>query len=276
MKQLRYLATAALVVLTGLISSDACAQRVRGVGRGITFKPSLPRVRAVTSTSSATSLSRNYSPPPSRQAASSGSTSTTRTRMTHIGTNSATISIKPTAPSTKPPTSGRRTNQQRSTKAILSRRRSRQSSNTSSTLTVRAPRKASAKNANITGTATVGNTVYSSKYSHLVDTSRPRDGGRFTRATRRKIQVENASYNGWQMRSDKSGKPISGREAQVDHMSPKSKGGPNSVGNAQMLSGAENRAKGAKQAATIKASMTKPTIGRNSGATTRAPTRPVR
>jgi hypothetical protein len=94
-----------------------------------------------------------------------------------------------------------------------------------------------------------------SKYSNLPDPKNVGPGKDFTRATKRKIYEQNKAENEGEIRSDKSGEAAvpsqqseSGvtppeNEAQIDHITPKSKGGSNSPSNAQVLTRKENREK---------------------------------
>ncbi len=96
-----------------------------------------------------------------------------------------------------------------------------------------------------------------SAYSEIRDPASVGPGKLFTPAQRQQILDENMRRNSGVLRSDLSGNvlTIPGRyekgyspspnEAQVDHIFPRSTGGTNSFGNAQVLSREENLAKGA-------------------------------
>jgi len=85
-------------------------------------------------------------------------------------------------------------------------------------------------------------------YSHLNDPEDVGIGKRFTGAQRDAIIEENMRRNGGVLRSDQSGQKLelggNGPDSvQIDHIWPRSLGGTNSYGNAQVLSGRENRIK---------------------------------
>jgi len=94
-------------------------------------------------------------------------------------------------------------------------------------------------------------------YSHLSDSGSVSEGKDFTAAQKASILQANMKRNGGALVSDKSGEVLSApgryvkgyvpdpKEAQVDHIIPKSIGGTNSPGNAQILSREENLLKGA-------------------------------
>ncbi|MGA2279421.1 MAG: RHS repeat-associated core domain-containing protein [Verrucomicrobiota bacterium] len=87
------------------------------------------------------------------------------------------------------------------------------------------------------------------------DVAKKEAGKPFTRAQKRDILNANRERNGGELHSDLSGEPLvpsqksakgvtpPPNEAQVDHVIPRSKGGPNTPENAQLLSRKENRAK---------------------------------
>lgn len=111
-------------------------------------------------------------------------------------------------------------------------------------ITTRRPRLISL--ANTTLVPIDGSTVVTSPYANILGPRSPRNGALFSKSTNKRIWTENASRNFWQNRSDMSGIPISRRTGELDHITPKSKGGSNSTGNAQLLTTAENRNKAAK------------------------------
>jgi hypothetical protein len=90
------------------------------------------------------------------------------------------------------------------------------------------------------------------KYGSLADNANVGSGKPFTQSQKAKILQANMDKNNGTLRSDKSGIPLeqpkqykSGykppkNEAQVDHIYPRSAGGTNSYGNAQVLSRPEN------------------------------------
>jgi len=89
----------------------------------------------------------------------------------------------------------------------------------------------------------------------VTDATKKEVGKPFTRAQKRDILNANRERNGGELHSDLSGEPLvpsqksakgvtsPPNEAQVDHVIPRSKGGPNTPENAQLLSRKENRAK---------------------------------
>ena len=95
-------------------------------------------------------------------------------------------------------------------------------------------------------------------YSHLEDSPSVGAGKKYTAAQKSKIYEANKERNDGLLRSDKSGMELEqprksasgvkppGNEAQIDHNYPRSKGGPNSFDNAQVLSRKENREKSDK------------------------------
>lgn len=97
----------------------------------------------------------------------------------------------------------------------------------------------------------------SGRYGHLPDATRVGPGKTFTQAQKAQILDANRVRNGGMLRSDLSGMPLSVpqrhhagyrpplNEAHVDHINPRSAGGTNSPGNAQVLSRQENLLKGA-------------------------------
>ncbi len=94
-------------------------------------------------------------------------------------------------------------------------------------------------------------------YSNIPDTGVVKAGGFFSDAAKRQILNENIARNGGVLKSDLSGTVLTlpGRytkgyspsptEAQIDHVFPRSQGGTNNFGNAQVLSREENLLKGA-------------------------------
>jgi hypothetical protein len=84
------------------------------------------------------------------------------------------------------------------------------------------------------------------------------EGKAFTRAQKRKILDANRARNKGRLRSDLSGEELvparksqkgvtpPANEPQIDHVFPRSKGGPNTADNAQVLSREENRIKSDK------------------------------
>jgi hypothetical protein len=84
-------------------------------------------------------------------------------------------------------------------------------------------------------------------YSHLEDPDSVGIGKPFSDSQREAILQENMRRNGGVLRSDLSGEELTRGtgpdSAAVDHIWPKSLGGTNSYGNAQVLSRTENRAK---------------------------------
>jgi hypothetical protein len=95
-------------------------------------------------------------------------------------------------------------------------------------------------------------------YGHLEDPKTVNSGMDFTRAQKRRILEENKNANGNTLRDDRTGEvlvspqkrqrgvPAPPNEAQVDHVYPKSKGGPNSYSNAEVRSRMNNARKGDK------------------------------
>ena len=89
-------------------------------------------------------------------------------------------------------------------------------------------------------------------YANLEDGQTVGSGKRFTATQRANVLEANRAANGGVLRSDRSGVNLdrasqsqrgvspSPREAHVDHYYPRSKGGPNSYRNAQVLSREEN------------------------------------
>lgn len=95
-------------------------------------------------------------------------------------------------------------------------------------------------------------------YGHMVDPPSANSGLDFTRAQKRNILKENAHRNDGVMRDDRTGQvlvpaqqrrrgvPAPPNEAQVDHVYPKAKGGPNTYSNAEVRSRINNVRKGNK------------------------------
>jgi hypothetical protein len=102
------------------------------------------------------------------------------------------------------------------------------------------------------------NTSTGGPYGHLQDGPTVNSGKDFTQSQKKRILDENEAKNGGVLRDDKSGEPLvrpqqhrkgvtpPSNEAHVDHAYPKSQGGPNSYGNADVRSRANNLAKGDK------------------------------
>jgi RHS repeat-associated protein len=94
-------------------------------------------------------------------------------------------------------------------------------------------------------------------YSHLPDGSRVGPGKNFTQKQKADVLSENREKNGGKLISDLTGKDLVPSQkselgvtpppnaAEVDHVDPKSNGGTNSYGNAQVLGKSENFTKGA-------------------------------
>jgi uncharacterized protein RhaS with RHS repeats len=95
-------------------------------------------------------------------------------------------------------------------------------------------------------------------YGHLDDHSSVSSGKPFTQSQKRKILAENQGRNSGQILDDVTGEPLvpaqqhtrgvtpPGNEAHVDHVYPRSQGGPNSFANAEVRSRAANLLKGDK------------------------------
>lgn len=89
-------------------------------------------------------------------------------------------------------------------------------------------------------------------YSNLKEPNNVGSGKKFTQAQKARILEANKEANGGELRSDKSGQvldapvqskkgvPANMKQAEVDHVNPRSKGSSNSNSNAQVLSKKEN------------------------------------
>jgi hypothetical protein len=94
------------------------------------------------------------------------------------------------------------------------------------------------------------------RYGHLEDPPAANSGKNFTPTQRKTIFAENERQNGGPLRDDRTGEvlvppqqrkrgvPAPPNEAQVDHVYPKSKGGPNTYSNAEVRSRLNNIRKG--------------------------------
>ena len=95
-------------------------------------------------------------------------------------------------------------------------------------------------------------------YGHLDDHPSVNSGKKFTQSQKQKILAENEARNSGQLLDDVTGEPLvrpqqhkrgvtpPSNEAHVDHVYPRSKGGPNSFSNAEVRSRASNLQKGSK------------------------------
>jgi hypothetical protein len=96
------------------------------------------------------------------------------------------------------------------------------------------------------------------RYGHLEDPPTANSGKDFTSTQKKIVIAENQRQNGGVLRDDRSGQvlvpgqqrqrgvPAPPNEAQVDHVYPKSKGGPNTYSNAEVRSRLDNVRKGKK------------------------------
>ena len=108
------------------------------------------------------------------------------------------------------------------------------------------------------GSGGTGPAAEGGPYSHLADHPSVGPGKNFTRNQKEKILSENKTRNGGVIRDDRTGETLvrperhqSGvrppsNEAQIDHVDPRSLGGPNSFRNAEVRSRANNIAKSNK------------------------------
>lgn len=106
--------------------------------------------------------------------------------------------------------------------------------------------------------AKVDEPVRGGRYGHLEDPPSANSGKDFTRSQAKTILGENKRLNGGQLRDDQTGEllvppqqrkrgvPAPPNEAQVDHVYPKSKGGPNTYSNAEVRSRSNNLRMGNK------------------------------
>lgn len=96
------------------------------------------------------------------------------------------------------------------------------------------------------------NRAHEGPYGHLKDSSKVGKGKDYTQTSKQKIYAENRNRNGGVLRDDNTGEfLVPGKqhtrgvkppknEAQIDHTTPKSRGGSNSFSNAQVLSRQNN------------------------------------
>jgi hypothetical protein len=95
-------------------------------------------------------------------------------------------------------------------------------------------------------------------YGHLPDHPSVDTGKPFTKTQKEKILAENEARNGGQLRDDVTGEPLvrpqqhtrgvtpPDNEAQIDHVYPRSQGGPNTNSNAEVRARIHNLKKGDK------------------------------
>ncbi len=96
------------------------------------------------------------------------------------------------------------------------------------------------------------------RYGHLEDPASANSGKGFTATQRKAILAENQRQNGGELRDDRTGETLvppqrreqgvtlPPNEAQIDHVYPKSKGGPNTYSNAEVRARHNNQRKGNK------------------------------
>jgi hypothetical protein len=92
-------------------------------------------------------------------------------------------------------------------------------------------------------------------YGHLVDHASVGPGKPFTQGQKQQILAENRAKNGGELRDDRTGEVLvpseqsqrgltpPSNEAQIDHVYPRSRGGPNAYSNAEVRSRANNNKK---------------------------------
>jgi len=122
----------------------------------------------------------------------------------------------------------------------------------------KAPSTAAGRDGNASSPKLSGQDSEPRPYSHMKDHPSVGPGKSYTKSQKKKLLEENAARNGGTLRDDRTGEPLvkpqkhkkgvspPSDEAHVDHVHPRSKGGPNSASNAEIRSRMNNLQKGSK------------------------------